>query len=446
MNSTRFFRSLIILPAFGFALYPIQAKAEPVPGVKITVYDNFTGYQNFYNNAPPIPPTSRICLETIYAKLAHNFDTNPVCNIYDDFVVKADGYITAPETKDVTLYFHGDDGVKLYLDDVLIVNAWYDSGNAGAIVTIPFIAGVSKKLVAWYYENGGNAFARLDFKDQNNIFNPVPESWFTTEPLPAPTTTTTTTSTTSTTTTTTTTSTTTTTLPETTTTTSTTSTTTTAAPARIEPIPVFIPIPLPETTTTELATTTTTTEPPTTTTSTTTTTEPATTTTTTITPSTSTTTTPATTTTITPSTSTTSLLEPSTTVLQPSTTVQLPIEKPETSEPVKALIVAGLPDPITTETLDTKDASYVEQTFEAINDLDLTIEQAAEIIAIVEQASPAVKAIFEKKINVYGGSFDDYHPVGQNTTVRERRALIAASGILSGVSMANLASGSKRRN
>ena len=90
--------------------------------------------------------------------------------------------------------------------------------------------------------------------------------------------------------------------------------------------------------------------------------------------------------------------------------------------------------------------TQLEETLEDLAEAEPSPEQAAEIIAIMEQAPLKVKTKFEAKVNVYSGAYDDYRPVGQNTTVRERRALVAISGVFSSVGMASLVGGSKRRN
>jgi hypothetical protein len=182
---------LIYTPIAILAFFaPVTAHADVQQGLSVTVWDNFTGQQGQFNNAPPIPPTTSICLETTWSNLIYNFNNNPVCGIYDDFVVSINGYITAPTTGTYRLYLHGDDGVKLYLDGSLIIDAWYDSGNAGYEVDVEFTEGVSKSLTAWYYENGGGAQVRLDYL-VNGQWVPVPDSWFSQNIQTPPTTTTT---------------------------------------------------------------------------------------------------------------------------------------------------------------------------------------------------------------------------------------------------------------
>lgn len=180
---------LIYTPIAILAFFaPATAHADIQQGLSVTVWDNYTGHQGQFNNAPPIPPTTSICLETTWSNLIYNFNNNPVCGIYDDFIVNINGYITAPETGIYTLYMHGDDGVKLYLDDSIVVNAWYDSGNAGGTTQVEFTEGVSKSLTAWYYENGGGAQVRLDYL-VNGQWVAVPDSWFSQDIQTPPTTT-----------------------------------------------------------------------------------------------------------------------------------------------------------------------------------------------------------------------------------------------------------------
>ena len=168
---------------------PITARVQAAvePGLSATVYNNYG-----YNNAPPLPTVSGrpVQCTTTYLSIDQNFGNN-ICGMYDDFIVKYEGYITSPTTETHTLYMHGDDGVKLYLDDVLKVDAWYDSGNAGATTEVSFVAGVPQNLLAWYYENGGGNWVKLDYL-VNGSWAPVPNSWFTQTNEPTNNTTTTT--------------------------------------------------------------------------------------------------------------------------------------------------------------------------------------------------------------------------------------------------------------
>lgn len=236
------------------------------------------------------------------------------------------------------------------------------------------------------------------------------------------------------------------------TTTSTTSTTTTT----------LAPTTTTTSTTTTSSTTTTTTEPPTTTelptTSTTSTTVPETTTTISpVTGTTSTTTTtlapvPTTTTTSTSTTSTTSTVLPTTTT---TTTVPLVQELVQVDPEVTALLgaismlpqseIASAVDNIIEQGVSADEAtalatnaevlavltpSQATEIFDAVEVSNLSDAQADQLIEAVQNAPEEVKAAFEEQINIFGGKFNKYVPIGSKINVGQRKVLVAASGVL----------------
>jgi hypothetical protein len=353
------------------------AKADAQPGINVTVYNNYG-----YNAAPPLPGDDRIIGTMVETNIDHNFDQIPLFNIYEDFVVKYEGFITAPCTCMVEFMAQADDGTKLYLDDVLITNDWRDKGGGGsASRPVQFEEGLSKKITLWFYENGGGAWVKLYWM-VNNQWSIVPASAFTTDEL-LPTTT----------------------LPPTTTT---------------EP---------PQTTTT--TSTTTTTEPATTTTSSTTT---STSTTTTVLPTTTTTVQEIPTTTTTSSTTTTTTTMPVTTTISPSTTTTTTIA-PQLEE-LQTLIEDGLNDEQATElatdpaVLEVATAEVAEEIFAAIDEEALTPESGLAIVEAVQSASEEVREAFEQEIDIFAGNTDTYVPVGSSIPVSQRRSLIAITTVM----------------
>ena len=239
---------------------------------------------------------------------------------------------------------------------------------------------------------------------------------------------------------------------ETTTTTSTTSTTTTT----------LAPTTTSSSTTTTVLITTTTTEPPTTTvlptstTSTTSTTVPETTTT--LAPVTNTTSTSTTTTsttmapvptTTTTSTSTTSTVAPTTTTTEPvQELVQVDPEvtallgaismlpQSEISAAVDNIIEQGVSADEATalatnpEVLQSVTSEQATEIFDAVEVSDLSGAQAEQLIEAVQDAPEEVRAAFEEQINVFGGKFNKYVPIGSVINVGQRKVLIAATGVL----------------
>lgn len=196
--------------------------------------------------------------------------------------------------------------------------------------------------------------------------------------------------------------------PTTTTSTSTTSTTTTVVPTTTSTEPV-VP-------TTQPVLTTTTTESAPTQVSTTTTSSSTTTSTVPVPPVTTTTTSslpPQTT--LVPSTSTSSL---------PTTITTLPPVEPN-MEPEQALALAT-----SVEALQELTPTQAEEVFDSVDVDELTDEQAEALVEAVQEAPEEVRAAFESEINIFGGKFDSYVPLGSTVNVKTRKVIVAASGVL----------------
>jgi len=133
------------------------SEATPNPGITVTVFNN-----RGFNNAPPLPPTTPIVGTTQVAQVDQNFDRQPLFNMYEDFVVRYDSYLTAPCTCDVRFMTQADDGTVLYLDNTLVTYDWFDKGGGGTVSEpVSFEYGVPKQMLLWYYENGGAAWVKL---------------------------------------------------------------------------------------------------------------------------------------------------------------------------------------------------------------------------------------------------------------------------------------------
>lgn len=75
-----------------------------------------------------------------------------------------------------------------------------------------------------------------------------------------------------------------------------------------------------------------------------------------------------------------------------------------------------------------------EQAAEVFNEVivgQLTDEEAEKVVAAVQEAPKEVREAFEEEINVFGGKFDGYKPVGSQISVGERRVLVAVGAVLS---------------
>jgi hypothetical protein len=155
-------------------------------GLLATVYNNFG-----YNGAPPLPSVSgrpEVGQMTV-SRVEQNFDQSPPFGMYEDFIVRYEGYVTSSVSGTFNFMPTADDGTKLYIDDVLVQNDWRDKGGGGAVSSpVSFEAGVSKKFEMWFYENGGGAWTTL-YWDIGNGWEVVPDSSFTQQVAPTTTTT-----------------------------------------------------------------------------------------------------------------------------------------------------------------------------------------------------------------------------------------------------------------
>jgi hypothetical protein len=381
----------------------------------VVVYNNYG-----YNASPPLPPDRPIVGTTTVDQIDQNFDQQPLFNMYEDFVVRYDGWIQAPCTCPVQLMVQADDGTKLYLDDVLVTDDWRDKGGGGTVSSpVQFQEGIPKQIRVWFYENGGGAWVRMYWMVQN-AWEVVPGSAFTNAVA----------------------------------TTTTESTTTTTVP---------------ETTTTEVATTTTqvlvpeapsSTEQTTSTTEmTTTTTEPLVITTSSVVSSTS----PPPNSVVVSSTLPPTTV-PLTSVVASTTTVMEPPSAATTTTSVVPALDGGIPtlkglDPETVtgaQLVDVLESPQLEQLSEDEADQVVDLIVAAvdnlsdqELVVLAEQLSSApveIKEGFEAQVDVYGGKFDTYVPVGSVVSVGKRRVLNAVVATVMVVpASAGTVSSSRRR-
>ncbi len=168
----------VVIPAAMTSLlipFITSVQAAPVPGLAVTVYNNYG-----YNGSPPLPAVSGrpVQCTTTYDVIDQNFGGN-ICGLYDDYIVKYEGYITSPTTQTITFYPSADDGTKLYIDGTLIDNNWFDKGGGGNLSTpVSFTAGVPKPITLWFYENGGGNWVTLAW-NQSGSYQTVPADAFT---------------------------------------------------------------------------------------------------------------------------------------------------------------------------------------------------------------------------------------------------------------------------
>ncbi|MBV8880790.1 MAG: hypothetical protein JO332_12540, partial [Planctomycetaceae bacterium] len=92
----------------------------------------------------------------------------------DSFSVRWTGQVQAAASETYTFYTTTDDGVRLWINNVLIIDHWVDQGPTEWSGTIALQAGQRYDLRMEYYENGGGATARLSWSSPSTPKQIIP--------------------------------------------------------------------------------------------------------------------------------------------------------------------------------------------------------------------------------------------------------------------------------
>lgn len=135
-----------------------------------------------YNNAPPLPTSyeSPIATQNV-PNIEFQWGGGQVLNsgLYEDVLVAFEGNIMVPTDDWYQFYAPGDDGVKLNIAGMNLIDDWYDKGGGGTISEPVWLrAGILYPTTMYYYENGGGANVWLYYSTQSTGLAIVPPSWF----------------------------------------------------------------------------------------------------------------------------------------------------------------------------------------------------------------------------------------------------------------------------
>jgi hypothetical protein len=81
----------------------------------------------------------------------------------DGFMVRWTGQVEAPATATYTFHTQTDDGVRLWVNNVQLIDDWTDHGNTHDSGDIKLTAGQRYDIRLEYYENGGDAVCQLSW-------------------------------------------------------------------------------------------------------------------------------------------------------------------------------------------------------------------------------------------------------------------------------------------
>jgi hypothetical protein len=94
----------------------------------------------------------------------------------DQFSARWTGEVEAAFTETYTFYTNSDDGARLWVNGVQVVDSWVDQSPTEHSGTIDLVAGTTYSLIMEYYENGGGAVAELRWSSPSTPKQLVPQA------------------------------------------------------------------------------------------------------------------------------------------------------------------------------------------------------------------------------------------------------------------------------
>jgi hypothetical protein len=94
----------------------------------------------------------------------------------DQFSARWTGEVEAAFTETYTFYTTSDDGARLWINGVQVVDSWVDQGATEHSGTIDLVAGNTYSLIMEYYENGGGTAAQLRWSSPSTPKQLIPQA------------------------------------------------------------------------------------------------------------------------------------------------------------------------------------------------------------------------------------------------------------------------------
>src|SRR5690606_8531621 len=100
---------------------------------------------------------------------------NPAAGVpADHFSVRWSGYVSAKTTANHTLSLTADDGVRLWVDGELLIDAWDESGSSTRTASVHLTADQWTPILLEYREATGVANIRLGWSSLAQTFEYIP--------------------------------------------------------------------------------------------------------------------------------------------------------------------------------------------------------------------------------------------------------------------------------
>lgn len=163
----------------------MPAFADPVEGLKVDVYTFDPRSLPDHQITDQLIPCATDTAWTSVPSINDDWADGIVAGCQGDFVaIHYTGYLTLPVTGSVALQSWADDGFYLSLDGEPVIQDWTLKGCGGSTVQHDFVAGVSQRLDAWWYEYGGGACNILSYRF-GDLAGAIPASAYSQDPAPA---------------------------------------------------------------------------------------------------------------------------------------------------------------------------------------------------------------------------------------------------------------------
>ncbi|HEX8834105.1 MAG TPA: PA14 domain-containing protein [Abditibacteriaceae bacterium] len=94
----------------------------------------------------------------------------------DNFSVRWTGRLVAPKTETYTFYARADDGVRLWVNNKLLINAWKNQAPTEYRASMRLRRGQKYNLKMEYYDSAEAASAQLGWNSPSTFKQPIPQS------------------------------------------------------------------------------------------------------------------------------------------------------------------------------------------------------------------------------------------------------------------------------
>ena len=139
------------------------------------VTGNGTGLKGtYYNNVDFTSPASVTRVDSAI-NFIYDFNTSPVSPLgVDHYSIKWTGKIQPQFTETYTFYTKSDDGIRLTIGGVQLINNFADHGTTEDLATMALVAGQKYDIVIDYYNRNGGGTATLKWSGPSTVKQMVP--------------------------------------------------------------------------------------------------------------------------------------------------------------------------------------------------------------------------------------------------------------------------------